>query len=117
MPLHTYIHHFSGAPRGAFQQPVYNKYKVRWLALAWFTSYLSNREFYVSNHMSDKATIASGVPEGSILGSLLFVIYMNDLPLHISNSNVELFADDATLYASGSTVNEVEQELGDETIH
>ena len=66
--------------------------------------------------MSDKATIASGVPQGSILGPLLFVIYMNDLPLHISNSNVELFADDATLYASGSTVNEVVQQLGDETI-
>ena len=87
-------------------------------ALAWFTSYLSNREFYVSidNHMSDKATIASGVPQGSILDPLLFVIYMNDLPLRISNSNVELFADDATLYASASTVNEVEQQLGDETI-
>ena len=70
----------------------------------------------VDNHMSDKATIASGVPQGSILGPLLFIIYTNDLPLHISNSNVELFADDATLYASGSTVNEVEQQLGDETI-
>ena len=66
--------------------------------------------------MSDKATIASGVPQGSILGPLLFVIYMNDLPLHISNSNVELFADDTTLYESGSTVNEIEQQLGDETI-
>ena len=31
LKLHTYIHHFSGAPRGAFQQPVYNKCKVRWL--------------------------------------------------------------------------------------
>ena len=70
----------------------------------------------VDNHMSDKATIASGVPQGSILGPLLFVIYMNDLPLYISKSNVELFADDATLYASGSTVNDVEQQLGDGSI-
>ena len=50
------------------------------------------------------------VPQGSILGPALFLLFINDLPLVLKN-NISLFADDSTLYASGSTQQEVEEKL------
>ena len=47
---------------------------------------------------SSWATVASGVPQGSVLGPLLFMIYINDLPDCVTSSSVRLFADDTVLY-------------------
>ena len=66
----------------------------------WFKCYLDNRTQRVSvNHnLSSPLPVISGVPQGSILGPLLFLIYINDLPSAISSSNLLLFADDAKCY-------------------
>ena len=68
--------------------------------LRWFNNYLSNRVQSVVGSESDPAEVPSGVPQGSVLGPLLFLIYIDDLPsvLHNLGPEVNLFADDVLLY-------------------
>ena len=67
--------------------------------LQWFKNYLENRRQRVvlPGTMSNWAPINAGVPQGSILGPLLFLVYINDIVANIQ-SNIRLFADDTSLY-------------------
>ena len=80
-----------------------------------FQSYLSDILQYVcaNDKLSAMATMQSRVPQGSILGPLLFCIFINDLPLHIQDKKVRnsLFADDSPLGTSGKIVKEIEVTL------
>ena len=68
----------------------------------WLNSYLSNRSqtCKVNVLVSDNAKISCGVPQGSILGPLLFLLYINDLQEVLQVTNCKLYADDTVLYAS-----------------
>lgn len=78
-------------------------YGVEGLALTFFTSYLSNRKQCVvmNNVTSDLENVDYGVPQGSVLGPLLFIIYINDFHIFL-NSECTLFADDTTLTCSAN---------------
>ena len=81
-------------------------YKFSSSTQSWFQSCLTNRsqQVNISGKLSDPQHIAAGVPQGSVLGPLLFLIYINDLPLSIQTCILELFADDATLSCSDPSI-------------
>ena len=89
---------------------------VRGTPLKWFQSYLSNRRQFTqcSNSSSDYVTISHGVPQGSILGPLLFLIYINDLILASNKFDFIMYADDTTLLYSQPELNGLEENLNSE---
>ncbi len=88
---------------------LYN-YGIRGVMYNWLCDYLSNRRQYttVNGNNSDIHFINCGVPQGSVLGPLLFLIYVNDIQRALPNSNPKLFADDTNIFVVGKSLNEVE---------
>ncbi len=72
--------------------------------LAWIAAFLNNRRqcVVVNGSASNWTNVMSGVPQGSVIGPILFIIFINDMPNHISNF-ISLFADDAKLYDNRQT--------------
>ena len=75
--------------------------------LLWFSSYLSHRQqrVVINGCESSWGFVNAGVPQGSVLGPLLFLVYINDI-VDVVNSNIRLFADDTTLYVTTDDINE-----------
>ena len=82
----------------------------------WFNDYLSGRSQVVGFNgvVSGSEPVTIGVPQGSILGPLLFILYVNDLPDVICNCSILMYADDTVLFCSGSDVTKIEKRLNDE---
>jgi uncharacterized protein YlbG (UPF0298 family) len=92
------------------------KYGIRGIAHSWIKDYLLNRQQYVSfNYVeSSKQNIVCGVPQGSILGPLLFLLYVNDIA-NISDDIIPIiFADDTNIFMRGRSIENTIQCLNDE---
>ena len=89
---------------------------VRGSALKWFKSYLSDRQQYVTYNgvSSQLKNINCGVPQGSVLGPLLFLLYITDLSNVCKCTMPLFFADDTNLFINGSNINELESLLNSE---
>ena len=93
-------------------------YGIRGVAHKWFGSYLKDREQYVeyASSKSELNNISCGIPQGSIWGPLLFLLYINDLA-NVSNVLLTiLFADDSNLFTSGDDPNNLVNTMNNEII-
>ena len=88
-------------------------YGIRGLSNDWFRSYLTDRKQFVSinGYDSDMLGVNIGVPQGSVLGPLLFLIYINDFHLAIKNSTVHHFADDTNLLHANDSMKQLNKLL------
>jgi retron-type reverse transcriptase len=85
-------------------------------SLSWFQSYLQDRKqkCYVNDVLSGERTINCGVPQGSILGPLLFLIYINDLPQCLKHSTARMYADDTNITTTGTSIREIVTHANDD---
>ena len=84
----------------------------------WFKSYLSdrNQKVHFNGAISEALPLNIGVPQGSILGPLLFLIFINDLPKCISHGKLSMYADDSTLYVSDTDIDVITCKLKSDLI-
>jgi len=87
-------------------------YKCDEKAMKWFESNLTGRTQTTNfrGHSSDSRPVTVGVPQGSILGPLFFILYMNDLPLCVTN-DIDMYGDDSSLSSIGSDISQLTQSL------
>lgn len=92
-------------------------YGIRGLAKDWFISYLSNRKqvVQIGSVRSKFASMPHGVPQGSILGPILFLLYINELPSHISKAETILFADDTNIIFNDLKIHDLQSKINHTT--
>ena len=79
--------------------------------IEWFKSYILNKQQLVSchNELSSKSTLETGVPQGSVLGLILFLVYVNDLNRHIHFGACNLYADDTLVYCAANSIDKLQE--------
>lgn len=91
---------------------------IRGVLLEWIESYMSERKIIVkcSGSLSESRPVSLGVPQGSVLGPLLFLLFVNDLPKNISNGHITMFADDTTVAVSARSLEELTTTVNNVTV-
>ena len=91
-------------------------YGIKGVKLEWFTNYLFShkQQVVLQNTKSECELISCGVPQGSILGPVLFVLYFNDFSKTLFKSEVFMFSDDTVVFYAGKSAEEIESVLNSE---
>ena len=91
-------------------------YGIKGDTLNWFKSYLTDRSQLVEINGTKSVcrTVKMGVPQGSVLGPLLFLLYINDLPNSVKCSTPILFADDTTVFKIGTNILDLYRDMNND---
>ena len=88
-------------------------YGVSGKELKWFRNYMTNRSHVVHCHgeTSERMYVKTGVPQGSVLCPIMFLLFINDISQSVTQAFINMFADDASLYTMGTNFNEINDNL------
>jgi hypothetical protein len=91
-------------------------YGIEGIELCWITDYLFNRKQHVfyEGVLSECQSVTCGVPQGSVLGPLLFLLYFNDFSKCLKRSKTLMFADDTVVYCADKDPNNIERDLNED---
>ena len=89
------------------------KYGIGGGNLDWYINYLSNRSqrTLANGILSDEEVVTCGVPQGSVLGPLFFILYVNDMQSNMLQAHVQFYADDTVICTSGRNIDEAAMKL------
>ena len=106
---------FDRVPHQRLLTKVYNL-GIRGNIFNWIKDFLSDRRqrVVINNTSSDWTNVVSGIPQGSVLGPILFTIFINDIPVNISSS-IKIFADDTKIYNNCNFHNVLQEDLSNLT--
>ena len=93
-------------------------YGIKDKEFCWFRSYLTHRKqcCKVGGKISTYEAITCGVPKGSCLGPLLFLVYINDLHLSLNHSEVNMYADDTSISFSSNSIPDINQKVNSDLL-
>ena len=110
---------FDSINHGILLNKMKKRFGISSIELKWFESYLSNieQQCSINEQLSSKKTITCGVPRGSILDPLLFLLYINDLPECLRSTTPWMHADDTQIFSSSYDANELVIKLNSDLAH
>ena len=81
-------------------------------SVSWFNSYLTRTQVVkFGNNVSSERSVITGIGQGTILGPLLFILYINDIVSAVTSLKVNMYADDCILYTSGNDWNRMKLKI------
>ena len=109
----TLMRYFDCVSHSILIHKLHNHFGIHDPLLSWITNYLKDRSQFVNinGNQSGIARVTCGIPQGSVLGPILYSLYTSDMPNAITSGTTHMYADDTTIYCTGKSIDVVTENL------